>query len=307
MRRNKAKDRGLADTSRSVQPDASGTASEIVPWAGGTLPDRTTAGQPAQLPSSGQPSGPKVVQVRRSILLWLVCMVVVAALVIAGLVRYLPARTASAVAATATATATSSAASRAQPSTSATQPSPADSVSATGTSSGGASPAATSSASPGATTAAGAVAAGGGGAGAPLADLTALTPVSQSYIAGLSTGPQQIGATTYEDSVRLTCESVPSGDVVYDVAGYKFLTTVIGIPSDASNAAGNAMTITFYKDGSANQLSSPVTVSLDHPQSVHLNLQGSSQLEVSCSAINTTTQATEYMDVALGNATIGPS
>jgi hypothetical protein len=67
------------------------------------------------------------------------------------------------------------------------------------------------------------------------------------------------------------------------------------------------MTITFYKDGSATQLSSPVTVTLDHPQSIHLNLQGSSQLEVACSAINTSNQQTAYMDVALGNATIGPN
>jgi hypothetical protein len=57
----------------------------------------------------------------------------------------------------------------------------------------------------------------------------------------------------------------------------------------------------------ASAVAATATVSLDHPQPVHLNLQGSSQLEVSCSAINTTTQATEYMDVALGNATIGPS
>lgn len=146
-----------------------------------------------------------------------------------------------------------------------------------------------------------AVAADGGGAGAPLADLSALTPVTQNNISAQSTGPEQIGSTTYEDSVRFSCESGDgenSGDMIYDVAGYKYLTTLIGIPSDASNGSGNAMTITFYKDGSATQLSSPVT--LDHPQSVHLDLQGSSQLEISCSAINTTSQQATEMDVALG-------
>jgi hypothetical protein len=153
------------------------------------------------------------------------------------------------------------------------------------------------------------VVADGGGPGAPISDLSALTPLSQNYVSSPTTGPQQIGATTYQDSVRFTCEtnSGNSGNVVYDVAGYKFLTAVIGIPSNASNAAGNAMTITFYKDGSSTQLSTPVTVSLDHPQSVHLNLQDSSQLEISCNAINTTSQSSEYMDVALGNATIGPN
>ncbi len=34
------------------------------------------------------------------------------------------------------------------------------------------------------------------------------------------------------------------------MAGYKYLTTLIGIPSNAANGAGNAMTITFYEDGS---------------------------------------------------------
>lgn len=90
------------------------------------------------------------------------------------------------------------------------------------------------------------------------------------------------------------------------MAGYKYLTTLIGIPSNASNGSGNAMTITFYKDGSATQLSSAVTVTLDHPRSVRLDLQGSSQLEISCSAINTTSQQATAMDVAFGNATIGP-
>jgi hypothetical protein len=80
-----------------------------------------------------------------------------------------------------------------------------------------------------------------------------------------------------------------------------------GIPSSASNAAGNSMTVTFFTDGSSTQLGSPVTVSLDHPQSVHLNLDGSSQLEIACAAISQTSHSAVSMDGALGNATIGPS
>jgi hypothetical protein len=235
----------------------------------------------------------------------LICLIVLLVVAIVALVKFLPARTTTALATQATGS----------PSASATQPSPAASAtsassSPSAASSSPASSPAASSPAASATAAASAsgstVAAPGGAAGAPLADLSALNPVNQSYISSLSTGPQQIGSTTYQDSVRFTCDA-PSGYLVYDVAGYKYLTTLIGIPSDASNATGNTMTITFYKDGSASQLMTPVTVSLDHPQSVHLNLQGASQLEVACSAISTTSQDSEYMDVAFGNATIGPS
>jgi hypothetical protein len=270
---------------------------EVVPWAGGDMAGRP---EPTELEPVVAP--PKVVRVRRSLLIWLICLLAAAALVIAGLVKYLPAHRSTANRAGATA-------SPAQPSASATSgttPSPAATAAD--------SPAATTADSPAASASAAvsgsAVAAGGGGAGAPLADLSALTPVSQANIGEQSTGPEQIGSTTYEDSVRFTCASGDgsnSGDMIYDVAGYKYLTTLIGIPSDAPNGSGNAMTITFYKDGSATQLSSPVTVTLDHPQSIHLDLQGSSQLEISCSAINTTSQQATAMDVAFGNATIGPN
>jgi hypothetical protein len=285
-------------------PHPSATGGEIMPWGSGILTGRPVDDDLVpmdRMPTDQVPTrAPKVVRVRRSVLLWLVCLLVMAALVIAGLVHYLPARTAKA-----------SASSHASPTTAASsgQPSPANSASDGGTSAG-----ATGSASPGGGASPGATAnavvAGGGGLGAPLADLSALSPVSQTNVNNQSTGPEQIGATTYEDSVRFTCDSwsgASSGNLVYDVAGYKFLTALIGIPSNASNGAGNAMTITFYRDGSATQLAAPITVSLDHPQPVHLDLQGSSQLEISCSGTNTTGQQATQMDVALGNATIGPT
>jgi hypothetical protein len=131
--------------------------------------------------------------------------------------------------------------------------------------------------------------------------------VQASNISGPNPGPQQIGATIYQNSVGFTCYSGGPSYMVYNVAGYKFLNALIGIPSGASNAAGNSMSITFFKDGSSTQLGSPVTVSLDHPQSVHLNLDGSSQLEISCAAISQTSHSPVSMDGALGNATIGPS
>ncbi len=174
-----------------------------------------------------------------------------------------------------------------------------------------ASPGTTAGTSPGASlspgTSSSTIAAGGGGAGAVVANLSALTPLNQTEISSVSDGPEQIGATTYQNSVGFTCDtSGNQANMVYDVANYKFLTTVIGIPSNAANAAGNTMTITFLKDGST-QIGDPITVSLDHPQSVHLDLQGASQLEMTCNAINVNSHQEVYMDAALGNATIGPS
>ena len=66
------------------------------------------------------------------------------------------------------------------------------------------------------------------------------------------------------------------------------------------------MTITFFRDGSS-QLGGPITVTLDHPQSVHLNLQGASQLEIACSGTSVTNDSSVSMDVVLGNATLGPN
>jgi hypothetical protein len=312
----------------AIRPQAGRNAArvpgEVAPWQGGEVDsvgrgadlDQPNPARPAgdegqprhsasvtvRMPAQEPVSGKKTVRVRRSLLMTLVCLIVLLVVAIVALVKFLPAHTSTALAVQDKATSS--------PRASATRPSPADSAtSASSSPSTASSPAASSpaaSATAAATSSGSTVVAPGGAAGAPLADLSALNPVNQSYISSLSTGPQQIGSITYQDSVRFTCDT-PSGYLVYDVAGYKYLTTLIGIPSDASNATGNTMTITFYKDGSATQLMTPVTVSLDHPQSVHLNLQGASQLEVACSAISTTSQDSEYMDVAFGNATIGPS
>jgi hypothetical protein len=308
MRHHRAKDQQQAGTRDATQPIVPG---EIVPWEGGRVADRGGEGDQGRTlvqryeGERPPPGGPKVVRVRRSLLLTLVCLLIVAAFAIAGLVRFLPVRT-TVVTSSTISPSTATSASSAQASATGTQPSPASSAS-NGSASSGATGSVTTGASTSPTATGNIVAATGGGPGAPLADLSALTPVSRQNVTDESTGPQQVGAVTYENSVRFTCYASSGSDIVYDVAGYKYLNTVVGIPSNASNAVGNSMTFTFYKDGSATQLSTPVTVSLDHPQSVHLNLQGSSQLEIACSAINTSSQAKTDMDVALGNATIGSS
>lgn len=272
-------------------------------WDGGPV---TAGGEPTRpaevivarydVPSGPPPGGRRR---QRSVLIVLLALLVVAILAIVLLVVTRP-------------TKSSQVSNRAStsPSASATSPSPSPSSTEPSASSA-ANPATTAATSPGASTQPGAapstVGATGGGVGAQVADLSALTAVQSSNISGPNPGPEQIGATIYQNSVGFTCYSGGPSYIDYNVAGYKFLNALIGIPSGASNAAGNSMTVTFFKDGSSTQLGSPVTVSLDHPQSVHLNLDGSSQLEIACAAISQTSHSSVSMDGALGNATIGPS
>ncbi len=153
------------------------------------------------------------------------------------------------------------------------------------------------------------IAADGGGPGSPVANLSELTPVQEFNVSKVSSGPARIGTTTYTDSVRFTCDSGghdSSGDLDYVVTGYGSMSAVLGVPSDDTSAAGDAMTVSFFNNGAGPQTSDPVVVSLGHPQQIHLRFSGSSQLEISCSAVHATTQSARYMELALGNATIGP-
>jgi hypothetical protein len=153
------------------------------------------------------------------------------------------------------------------------------------------------------------IAADGGGPGSPVANLSELTPVQEFNVSKVSSGPVRIGTTTYTDSVRFTCDSGghdSSGDLDYVVTGYGSMSAVLGVPSDDTSATGDAMTVSFFNNGAGPQTSDPVVVSLGHPQSIHLRFADSSQLEISCSAVHATTQSARYMELALGNATIGP-
>lgn len=278
---------------------------EIMPREGGTpQPGEPTRPinvvYPPSAPGPGPGDGPRVVRVRRSVMVWLLCLFLVAVLAVVALVLLRPFKSTPVASQSTTSPSTSATSPSASPSASSASPS----TSAGSSSSPGAtSPAASASA----TTTSSSIPAGGGGLGAPIANLSALTALSSTDISNQSNGPEQIGSVTYQDSVGFTCDTYGNqANFVYDVAGYKFLTTVLGIPSDATNAAGNAMTVTFFKDG-ATQLGQAITISLDHPQSVHLNLQGASQLEIACNATDVTSHQPVYMDAAMGNATIGPS
>jgi len=141
-------------------------------------------------------------------------------------------------------------------------------------------------------------------------DLSSLTPVQTSVDGFTTNSPQRIGTTTYSDAIRFSCSSPDSGygynSLVYAVAGYKTLNATFGIPDNASNAAGNSATIKFYKDGGSNELGKPITIALDSPLRISLPLRGSSQMEISCVAAQTSSDGDD-IDVAIGDATLSPT
>jgi hypothetical protein len=118
---------------------------------------------------------------------------------------------------------------------------------------------------------------------------------------------QQIGATNYPDAIRFSCSAPTHGghySVTYDVAGFATLAATIGIPSNATNAAGNSAIIQFFKDGGPTHLGQTLTVSLDNPQTITLQLDNSSQLEIHCDAAKVTGTTGYDIDVVIGTATL---
>jgi hypothetical protein len=135
--------------------------------------------------------------------------------------------------------------------------------------------------------------------------LYTLTPVENTTNANIITGPVQMGNSSYPNSVSTLCYSEPEGstaELAYDVNGAKFLDTTVGVPNDAADAAGNSITITFFKNGPSDQIGAPVNVSVGQSVPIHLNLQGASQLDISCAAINNATHQGVDLNFALGRA-----
>ena len=60
----------------------------------------------------------------------------------------------------------------------------------------------------------------------------------------------------------------------------------------------------FYKDGTSTKLHLPVTVALDSPQTVQVNLQGTSQLVIGCTAASADGSYGDDIDVVIGDATL---
>lgn len=143
---------------------------------------------------------------------------------------------------------------------------------------------------------------------AKVTKLSAINPIQTKNVSNPIAGSVQVGTATYPNSIRFTCNGAYPGDVVYNVARFKFLNATIGVPNDARNAAGNTTVITFLKDSSAAQpLGSPLNVAVGQPQLVHLDLQGATQLDIHCVATNNATHSVAIMDIVLGDAEISPS
>jgi hypothetical protein len=133
--------------------------------------------------------------------------------------------------------------------------------------------------------------------------LSAMQPTVDN--ADLSTGSQTMSAKAYPDSNTFYC-SGPQGngqpDEAFDVAGHSFFKAEVGIPDNAANATSLDETVIFA-DQAGVQLVKPIVVSLGHPAAVTLNRAGVTQLEVSCTGINTQNQQQEDNNVlTLGNA-----
>lgn len=276
---------------------AGGPGTQVEPASTATYRmEPVTAGQPGGPGAGGpgQPGGPgprRKKTVPRGLFWVVLTLLIVACVAIAGLVVLKPFKAApsSAVATIPPTPASSSPASSASSSPS---PSGAGSAgAASGSPSAGPSPSSTATAPPATS-------------GTNLFNLTAVQNIG-AY--NLVNGSEQIGTVTYPDSVRFSCstgDSVAHTYLVYDVAGFSFLNATMGVPSDSTNAAGNTMAVTFFKDGTTQQLGKTISIALDQPAQVHLNLDGASQLEIGCAATSSASQQPVQMDVALGNAVL---
>lgn len=146
---------------------------------------------------------------------------------------------------------------------------------------------------------------GSGGSSGGREYLYTLTPVENTTNTTITTGQVQLGKSAYPDSVGAQCYAEPQGstaELAYDVNGAKFLDATVGVPNDAPDAAGNSITITFFKNSPSDQLGAPVNVSVGESEAIHLNLQGASQLDISCAAIDDATHQGVSLDFALGSA-----
>lgn len=121
--------------------------------------------------------------------------------------------------------------------------------------------------------------------------------------AGIDTGQQVITARQYTKSVLFYCDggSGDQPDVAYDVAGSSSFTAVVGIPDNMTNATDVTATVTFTNE-SDQRLGHSVQVSLGHPASVRLPINGVTQLGITCVGRDIRTgKQTNGFQVAIGN------
>ena|ERR1022692_2690022 len=130
--------------------------------------------------------------------------------------------------------------------------------------------------------------------------LTQLTPL-EAGCCGVTNGPVQMGTKTYQQSVSFGCGegAAEVQSVVYDVAGFAYFDSTIGIPDNSPVNSGGVADIVLYKNGSSTPLGPPISGAVGKGQAVHVNLQGATQLTISCSGALAT--------IALGNGVLSHS
>jgi hypothetical protein len=143
--------------------------------------------------------------------------------------------------------------------------------------------------------------------------LTGIAALGTAFFGGTQLSSQPTPTVTVTATVTATvpARSAVSGstanadnELVYEVAGDTEFDATFGVPDNASNGTGNSATITFYKDGGSTRMGNSFTVALDAPTSIHLNLQGTSQLEIYCSAANADGSNGDDIDMAVVNGTL---
>lgn len=138
-----------------------------------------------------------------------------------------------------------------------------------------------------------------GGAVRYLSDLS--PTVDNGYI---FSGQQVIAAKSYPKTISFPCSGNPGNQPTeaYDVAGSTTFAATAGIPDNTTDATGDVGTITFSNEA-GRQIGSPIQVSLGHPVKVELNITGVTQLGMTCTGRNlSTNQPADLPQVALGNA-----
>ena len=132
--------------------------------------------------------------------------------------------------------------------------------------------------------------------------LSDLSPTVQNGY--LFSGQQVIAAQSYPKTIAFPCSGDPGNQPAeaYDVAGSTTFAATAGIPDNTQDATGDVGTITFSNEA-GRQIGSPIQVSLGHPVKVELNIAGVTQLGMTCTGRNlSTNQPADLPQVALGNA-----
>jgi hypothetical protein len=121
--------------------------------------------------------------------------------------------------------------------------------------------------------------------------------------AGIDTGQQVISARQYTKSLLFYCDggNGDQPDVAYDVAASSTFTAMVGIPDNMTDATDVTATVTFTNEADQ-RVGHSVQVSLGHPASVRLPINGVTQLGITCVGRDVRTgQQTNGFQVAIGN------